>query len=163
MSDRPPTAAWLRPCCQSALLGGCALTPRMIRRLIMEQRWAMLEAKSSSSDSSSDADSSSEDSSSDSDSESDALDNSCDRRSYRRSSTPPHQYRRDSPRCGRGDSRTPSPLPHHRRDSSWRRRNDSQSASPPQSRRDDDRPSHSQSGYGSSRVTTPHRAVSSAR
>jgi len=63
----------------------------------------MLEAESSSSDSSSDADSSSEDSSSDSDSESDASDDSRDPRSYRRSSTPPRQYRRDSPRRGQGD------------------------------------------------------------
>ena len=150
MSDRPPTAAWLRPRCQSALLGGCALTPRMIRRLIMEQRRAMLEAESLSSDSSSDVDSSSEDSSSDSDSESDASDNSCDRRLYRRSSTLSRQYRRDSPCRGQGDSRTPSPPPCHCRDLSWRRRNDSQSASPPQSCRDDDQPSHSRSGYGSS-------------
>jgi len=163
MSDQPPTAAWLQPCCQSALLGGCALTPRMIQHLIMEQRWAMLEAESSSSDSSSDADSSSKDSLSDSDSESDVSDNSRDRRLYRRSSTPPCQYRRDSPRRGQGDSRTPSPSPHHRRDLSRCSRNDSQSASPPQSCRDDDRPLHSRSGYGLSRVTTPRRVVSSAR
>jgi len=148
MSDRPPTATWLQPCCQSALLSGCALTPRMIRHLIMEQRRAMLEAELLSSDSSSDMDSSSEDSLSDSNSESDVSDNSCDWHLYRRLSTPPRQYRRDSPRRGQGDSRTPSPSPRHRWDLSQRRRNDSQSASPPQSCRDDDQPSHSRSGYG---------------
>ena len=121
----------------------------------MVQRRAMLEAESSSSDSSSDANSSSEDSLSDSDSESDASDDFRDRRSYRRSSTPPRQYRRDLPRLGRGDSRTPSPPPRHRPDSPRRRRDDRRSASPPRSRRDDDRQPDGRSGYGRNRRESP--------
>ena len=70
----------------------------------------MLEAEPSSPDSPSDTDLSSEISSSDSVSESDSSDDSRDGCSYRRSSMPPRQHRRDSPRGGRDDSQTPSLL-----------------------------------------------------
>ncbi|KAI9059728.1 MIF4G-domain-containing protein [Trametes sanguinea] len=80
-------------------------------RIIMEQRRAMLEAESSSSDTSSsdsdsDSDDSSDDSSSDSDSDSasDSSDDSRRSRSRRRSPSP--RRRRDS-RRDRSDSRTP--------------------------------------------------------
>ncbi|KAH9999062.1 hypothetical protein BJV77DRAFT_978730 [Russula vinacea] len=105
-------------------------------RLIMEQRRAMLEAESSSSDTSSDTDSSSDITSSDSDGESDASDGTRDRRSPRRSASPPRHFRRDSPpRRGRDDSRSPSPPRRPRRDSPRRGRDDSRSPSPPPPRR----------------------------
>ncbi|KAN0115923.1 hypothetical protein V8E52_006463 [Russula decolorans] len=130
-------------------------------RLIMEQRRAMLEAESSSSDSSSDTDSSSDITSSDSDNESDVSDHTRDRHSRRRSSTPPRYSRRDSPpRRGRDDSRSPSPPRHPRRDSPpHRRRDDSRTPSPPpRSRRDSDRrDDERRGGYGRDRRESPAR------
>ena len=119
----------------------------------------MSEAESSSSDGSSDLDSSFEDSSSDSDSDSDLSDGPHDRCSYRRSSTRPRQYRQNSPRRGRDDSRTPSPPPRHCTDSPRRRHDDSRSVSPPRSRRDD----NGRSGYGRARRESPSPAAGQYR
>jgi pre-mRNA-splicing factor CWC22 len=127
-------------------------------RLIMEQRRAMLEAQSSSSDDSSESDSSSDVTSSDSDSGSDASsEHSRDRRSRRRSPSLPRDYRRDSPRRARDVSRTPSPPPRPRRDSPRRRRDDSRTPSPSRSRRDDDRRGDGRGGYGRDRRESPPR------
>ena len=107
----------------------CGLMCCSLEHLIPEQRCSRPEP--SSSDSSSDTDSSSDISSSDSDRVSDSSDDSRDRRSYDpRPSIPRREYRRDFPRCGRDDGRTPSPPLRHRRDSPRRRRDDSRSASP---------------------------------
>lgn len=118
-------------------------------RLIMEQRRAMLEAESSSSDSSSDTDSSSDITSSGSDSDADLTDGPRDRR--RRSPSPPRRPQRDSPRRRRDDSRSPSPPPRPRRDESRRERDDSRTPSPPRSRRNDDRRDDRRGDYGRDR------------
>ncbi|KAF8267827.1 hypothetical protein EI94DRAFT_1729347 [Lactarius quietus] len=120
-------------------------------RLIMEQRRAMLEAESSSSDSSSDTDSSSDITSSDPDSDagSDSTDGPRNRR--RRSPSPPRRPQRDSPRRRRDDSRSASPPPRPRRDESRRGRDDSRTPSPPPSRRNDDRKDDRRGNYGRDR------------
>ena len=94
----------------------------------------MLEAESSSFDSS-EEDSFSDATSSNSDSSSDLSDVSRDRHARRCSPSPPRPPRRDSPRRGRGDSRTPSPPPRSRRDEPCRRHNNSRTPSPHRSRR----------------------------
>ncbi|GBE82742.1 hypothetical protein BKA93DRAFT_925890 [Sparassis latifolia] len=130
-------------------------------RLIMEQRRAMLEAESSSSDSSSDEDSDPDDDS-DSDTENDSESDSEDSRRgerRRRSETPPKKQVR-----GRGDSYSPPPRGSRRfRDDSLSPpRRDRRSPTPPVRYRNGDREQERDRDerddrYRSRRETPPHR------